>query len=59
MAYLCINVSNNNSNIIFVGGGCWLQIVAEGANGPTTPDADKIFLERNIMVIPVRTLLNI
>lgn len=30
-----------------------LQIIAEGANGPTTPEADKIFLEKNIMVIPV------
>uniref|UniRef100_A0AAQ5ZYN5 Glutamate dehydrogenase n=1 Tax=Amphiprion ocellaris TaxID=80972 RepID=A0AAQ5ZYN5_AMPOC len=29
-----------------------IQIIAEGANGPTTPDADKIFLENNVMVIP-------
>uniref|UniRef100_A0A3Q1HQD4 Glutamate dehydrogenase n=1 Tax=Anabas testudineus TaxID=64144 RepID=A0A3Q1HQD4_ANATE len=29
-----------------------IQIIAEGANGPTTAEADRIFLERNIMVIP-------
>uniref|UniRef100_A0A4W3I2F0 Glutamate dehydrogenase n=1 Tax=Callorhinchus milii TaxID=7868 RepID=A0A4W3I2F0_CALMI len=28
------------------------KIIAEGANGPITPEADRIFLERNIMVIP-------
>ena len=29
-----------------------VRIVAEGANGPTTPDADKLLKERGIFVIP-------
>jgi len=28
------------------------RIVAEGANGPTTPDADKIFADKGVHVIP-------
>lgn len=29
-----------------------VKIVAEGANGPTTPEADEVFKARNIFVIP-------
>ncbi|KAG5831588.1 hypothetical protein ANANG_G00305290 [Anguilla anguilla] len=39
-------------SLTLLSGWCLSQIVAEGANGPTTPEADRIFLERNIMVIP-------
>jgi len=29
-----------------------VKLLAEGANGPTTPEADKVLIERNIYVIP-------
>ena len=29
-----------------------VKVIAEGANGPTTPEADKVIAERNIFVIP-------
>ena len=28
------------------------KIIAEGANGPTTPEADAVFLQNNVLVIP-------
>jgi glutamate dehydrogenase (NAD(P)+) len=28
------------------------RIVLEGANGPTTPDAERVFRERNVLVVP-------
>ncbi len=29
-----------------------MKVIAEGANGPTTPEADKVIHERGIFVIP-------
>jgi glutamate dehydrogenase len=29
-----------------------VKLIAEGANGPTTPEADKVIRERNIFIIP-------
>jgi glutamate dehydrogenase (NAD(P)+) len=28
------------------------RMVAEGANGPTTPEADEILMEKNVLVLP-------
>ena len=31
----------------------YLQVIAEGANGPTTIAAEKILRDKNVLVIPV------
>ena len=31
----------------------FFQVIAEGANGPTTPAAEKVLIENNKLVIPV------
>ena len=53
----------NNVSVIYVetcplvSGVHWclvsLQVIAEGANGPTTIAAEKILMERKVLVIPV------
>ncbi len=40
----------NADTIKFIGDK--VKFVVEGANGPTTPDADKLFMEKGIFVIP-------
>lgn len=31
----------------------FFQVIAEGANGPTTPAAEKVLIENKTLVIPV------
>ena len=34
------------------------QVIAEGANGPTTPAAEKVLIENEKLVIPVNALVS-
>jgi glutamate dehydrogenase/leucine dehydrogenase len=55
VAYPCdVFLPCAKENMITVANANYMKarLVAEGANGPTTPEADKILAERNVLVVP-------